>query len=136
MSIWSIKWENGEDHIKWVSIGKDHWLGENYSNRISLQVERIELSDKEASHKADDGKPPEGVTEKYISTKYLSKLERGFHWNSIQPWGENCPKKRLILPLQKLEWNYSANCGATPVGGNLVETPPVVGFQSKPPESP
>ena len=35
--------------------------------------------------------------------KYLSKLERGFHWNSIHPWGENWPKKRLILPLKKIK---------------------------------
>ena len=25
------------------------------------------------------------------SPRNLSKLERGFHWNSIQPCGENCP---------------------------------------------
>ena len=37
-----------------------------------------------------------------LGKTYLSKLERGFHWNSIQPWGENWPKNRLILPLHEL----------------------------------
>ena len=82
----------------------------------SLQVEGVELSDEEASHQTNNGKPPRGLTHNrqlsviavftvniiygLFSLCHLSKLERGFHWNSIQPWGENWPKKRLIFPLQ------------------------------------
>ena len=99
-------------HCNWTS---SLWLSIFYRNSL-LQVEGVELSYEEASHQTNNGKPPWALTHNrqlsfravftshviqgLFSLCHLSKLERGFHWNSIQPWGENWPKKRLIFPLQ------------------------------------
>merc|ERR1719361_744617 len=71
-----------------------------------LQVERVELSDEESGDQADDGKPP-------------FKAGEGIPLELNPPMRGELAEETLDL---------------APVSGNLVKTPPVVGFQSQPPE--
>jgi len=72
-----------------------------------LQVECVELSDEETSHKADDSKPP-------------LKAGKGIPLELNPTMGRELTKESLDF---------------TPVSGNLIESSPVVSFQSQPPQS-